>query len=90
MFAYFLVGLLLRLYTSVNILPPCLWTAIFHVHCPGCGMTRACLRLMQFDFAGAWHANPLTIPVIVGILAAIVVDFRKFTLHLQHPTEKKG
>ena len=53
-------------------------------------MTRACLRLMQFDFAGAWHANPLTIPVIVGILAAIVVDFRKFTLHLQHPTEKKG
>lgn len=36
------------------------------VSCPGCGMTRAYLRLLHFDFHGAWEFHPLfwTLPVI--------------------------
>ncbi|MBO4590421.1 MAG: DUF2752 domain-containing protein [Bacteroidaceae bacterium] len=84
-----MAGLLLRLFTSINILPPCLWTTIFHVHCPGCGMTRACLCLLQLDFVGAWKTNPLIFPAVAIIIAAVVADFRKFSLHLHNESSNK-
>lgn len=77
-FVYIVGGLALRLWSSINILPPCLWTAIFHHHCPGCGITRACISLLQGNIAAAWHTNPLVFPAIVIIIYAIVTDYIKF------------
>ena len=88
--AFIAVALLLRLFTPVNVLPPCLWTALFHHHCPGCGLTTALLQLLRLDVRGAWDANPLIFPLLIVFFAAILRDFRKFSLLLQTeslPTE---
>ena len=33
--------------------------------CPGCGMTRAALRLLRFDFLGAWEMHPFIYAVVI-------------------------
>lgn len=35
----------------------CVWRRLFHIPCPGCGMTRAWRALLHGDVAGAfrWH-----------------------------------
>ncbi len=40
------------------------------ISCPGCGMTRAWLSLLHFDFAGAFACHPLfwTLPFILLVL----------------------
>ena len=40
-------------------LPPCLWRAWTGWPCPGCGTTRAIVRLLYADLAGALALNPL-------------------------------
>lgn len=40
-------------------------------YCPGCGVSRMCLRLLRLDFAGAFRANRLLfvcLPLILGLL----------------------
>jgi len=75
---YAVTGLLLRAFVGINILPPCLYTTLFHVHCPGCGITTATTLILQGRFADAWHTNPLAFPAIVIILAALIRDYFKF------------
>lgn len=38
------------------------------VPCPGCGMTRALMRLCVFDFASAWYYHPLVFFLPLPIL----------------------
>lgn len=45
------------------------------VSCPGCGMTRAWLRVLHFDFHGAWGFHPLF--WIVPVAAAAALFLRK-------------
>lgn len=35
--------------------------------CPGCGLTRAGVRLFRFDFAGAFGIHPFIYPIVVYI-----------------------
>lgn len=47
-------------------------------YCPGCGVSRMCLRLLRLDFAGAFRANRLlfvSLPLILGLLAARAVRY---------------
>lgn len=39
--------------------PLCLFTIAAGVECPGCGLTRAMMRLIHLDFEGAWALNKL-------------------------------
>lgn len=42
------------------------------LYCPGCGVSRMCLRLLRLDFSGAFRANRLlflTLPLLAGLLA---------------------
>ena len=41
------------------------------VSCPGCGMTRACLSALRFDFASAFYYHPLWILMLP--LAALLI-----------------
>ncbi|MGN0647608.1 MAG: DUF2752 domain-containing protein [Oscillospiraceae bacterium] len=34
---------------------PCVWQYFLHIPCPGCGMTRAILAALHFDFAAAFR-----------------------------------
>ena len=46
--------------------------------CPGCGVTRMCLALIRFDFAGALAANPALMalsPVLGLCLARTTVGY---------------
>lgn len=38
------------------------------VSCPGCGLTRACLKALRFDFASAFHYHPLFFCVPLALL----------------------
>jgi len=46
--------------------PPilCLWTRIFGLHCPGCGLHHAAFQLVRGRFHDAWSANPLVYAVL--------------------------
>lgn len=51
---------------------PCPFHAITGLDCPGCGVTRMCLSLLELDLDGAWRANPVLLallPFIGGLLA---------------------
>ena len=40
-------------------LPSCMWIFLYEIPCPGCGMTRACLAALRFDFAAAFYFHPM-------------------------------
>lgn len=50
------------------------------LYCPGCGVSRMCLRLLRLDLAGAFRANALllmALPALVGLCLAHVVRYVK-------------
>lgn len=50
-------------------LPPCLWRALTGWPCPGCGTTRAVVRLLHADALGALAANPLAACAAMAFVA---------------------
>ena len=75
---YYIVGLSLYIFAEIDILIPCIWYTLFDIKCPGCGLTRAFMLLLQFDFTGAWASNPLIFIVFPGLTFYIIKDFTKF------------
>ena len=51
---------------------------LFDVDCPGCGLTRAFLAALQFDFRAAFAYHPLFLPI--GIVLAYLLLYE-----LWHP-----
>ncbi len=51
---YFIVVLLFALFVQ-----NCIFKRFFGIHCPGCGMTRACVSALRFDFASAFSYHPM-------------------------------
>ena len=60
-FAYFV--LLRKLFVTT-----CPAVLITGLPCPGCGMTRALLHLLHFDFAGAWQIHPFVYVILIFII----------------------
>lgn len=42
----------------------CLFTLLSGYHCPGCGLTRACMHLIHFDLGQAMMFNPKAIFIL--------------------------
>lgn len=44
----------------------CIWQSIFHIPCIGCGITRALLCAVRFDFISAFEFHPMfwSVPII--------------------------
>lgn len=63
-FAIYAIG------TAVFSIPNCLVKLAIGFPCPGCGLTRATLSLLRFDFVQAFMYNPLIfiVPPIAWIL----------------------
>lgn len=51
---------------------PCVIDYLFHIPCPGCGMTRAVISAINFDFIAAFGFHPMfwSVPVIFLYLIA--------------------
>jgi hypothetical protein len=65
----------------------CLVALALRIPCPGCGMTRATLALLQGDFAHAFGLHPLSpliVPLATGLIAAQTLGYlrtgRAFTI----------
>ena len=43
----------------------CLFKKIFHISCPGCGLTRSFRSILNLDFINAFKYNILGIPLFI-------------------------
>lgn len=55
----------------------CTFKRLTGVPCPGCGITRALVCLLKFDFVGAWNYNPMIYVHLLFVL--LLVTLRKRT-----------
>lgn len=76
--SYFLFSILLFIFSGINIIIPCIWKTLFSVECLGCGLTTAFIRLLHFDFHGAYEANKLIFIVLPFGIWYIWKDWIKF------------
>ena len=75
---YFIGSTIIKSLTNVDICIPCIWKTLFGIHCPGCGLTRAFIHLLNFDLSKAFHSNWLIFLVLPIGLIYIGRDFYKF------------
>ena len=60
----------------------CLIKNIFGVECFGCGITRAIISAVQFDFKSAYNYNHLVIivlPIFIYVWTKMIIDTIKHT-----------
>lgn len=55
----------------------CLFTLATGFHCPGCGMTRACMHLIHLDYVPALYLNKKAFVVLPILCVLLLVDFIK-------------
>ncbi|WP_432766848.1 DUF2752 domain-containing protein [Xylanibacter muris] len=51
---------------------------LYDISCPGCGVTRACVRILHGDFSGGILMNPNSLVILFGMLdlhVFMLVDF---------------
>ena len=65
-----LAGIYIRLsgqaFETVYFLP-CVFKGVTSIPCPGCGMTRACLAILQGEFSTAWRYHPFSF-LLIGLI----------------------
>jgi len=54
---------------------PCFYKSILGIECPGCGMQRAFIALLQGDLIGSIHLYPALIPTIAMLILLVVHVF---------------
>lgn len=63
----------------VAIIPvKCVFQTFTGIYCPACGMTRAFISILNFDFLGACYYNLLSIPLFIFLgfsLFMLIKDF---------------
>ena len=55
-----------------NVYHFCIFKAIFSIDCPGCGVTRGIIALLNLNFIDALNYNPLSIAFIVFLFFEII------------------
>lgn len=51
----------------------CLFKKIFHISCPGCGLTRSFRSILNLDFIQAFKYNILGIPLFILCIIYIIL-----------------
>ena len=65
----------LLLYLKLGIYIPCLFRKFTGFYCPGCGITRMFLSILQLDFYQAFRYNPLVFILFVGVILFKILRF---------------
>ncbi len=66
---------------------PCLFKQLTHVDCPGCGMQRSFILLLNGDITGSFIMYPALVPIILlfgFLILHLVRNFRKGTTILKY------
>ena len=65
---FVLAGLLYALFVRLTGFGyPCFFHLITGLNCPGCGITRAALKILQLDFVGAVKQNAFLVPIVLYV-----------------------
>lgn len=81
--------LILLLMWNFNIRIPCIFYELSGLYCPGCGMTRATLSLLQLDFYQAIRFNIFSIIVIPFIAFYTIVEIYSYIANKSNFIDKK-
>ena len=55
---------------------PCLIKGITGISCPGCGMTRSVISLVQLDIASAWQYHPMVFYLLIALPVMVILYLR--------------
>ncbi len=58
----------------------------FGIECPGCGLTRAFIRIAEGDFSAAWRLNPAS--WLLALAVVFQLPYRSLALLRVHPVER--
>ena len=86
---YFLIAILLERFSNISITPPCLSVLLLDVKCPGCGLTRAFIHMLNLDFALAWKSNFLALIITPILLVLFILNLLQFRKEYQASAEEK-
>ena len=57
---YYIFSVLLKLFSDIDYLIPCLWKTFFDFECSGCGVTSSIIEIIKGNFQIAWEINRIT------------------------------
>jgi hypothetical protein len=77
---YFLFSSILKAFSTIDICIPCLWKLLFGIKCFGCGLTTAFIKIIQFDFFGAFESNWLIFIILPAGLIYFILEMKKLKL----------
>ncbi len=80
---YQLLAGIIAAYSSVNVMIPCIFKAVFHFECWGCGLSRAVIDMVLLRWNSAYAQHPLVF-IIMGLMG-----FTLFKTHVQVVFRKK-
>lgn len=72
----FIIISILLIYLAIfklNFRWECVFKKIFHISCPGCGLTRSFRCIFNLDLIGSIRYNILGIPIFIGIVISILI-----------------
>ena len=58
--------------------------------CPGCGITRALICVLRFDFAGAWKMHPFIYPIMLLLSISCKIAFILLILTISRKVTKNN
>ena len=58
--SYLVFSILLKLFSGIDYLIPCLWKTFFGIECSGCGVTSSIIEIFKGNFLLAWEMNKIT------------------------------
>jgi len=77
-FFYFILSVIIKITTNVDICIPCFWRSIFNIRCPGCGLTTAFIALIDLELKSAIEINWLILVILPVGIYYIIMDYIKF------------
>ena len=80
---YIALSVLIKIFFNIDICIPCLWKFLFNFKCPGCGITTAFIKLLQFNFRGAFQTNSLVFILLPFMTYYVLTDYYRFIKRFQ-------
>ena len=75
---YFTISIVLKNFGIVDITIPCLFKTFLHYECPGCGLTRASIHIINFEFIEAFKTKPIIFLIIPLFIIFSFINYRNF------------